>query len=66
MNDPGDENDYREPSIDPISEVLAQDARDGHIFVCEKRELFDAMCDAEFMRDCCAACALEANGEDGS
>ncbi len=65
MDDFGDVDDYREPAPDPISAMLDEWGDDG-VFVCEKPELFEAMNVACYMRECCAACALEANGEDGS
>lgn len=60
-HDPGDE--HRDPPPAPrdeMAELLAD---------CGERLtpfMFDAICRAEIMRSCCAACALEICGEDGS
>lgn len=72
MSDPGDEHVDASPvPVDPISALLAEweaeDIAAGRSSnICASRALFDFIGQAECMRYCCAACALEANGEDGS
>lgn len=63
--DPGDEH------VDPpLRQRTAQEiAFEELLATCTvelPEHLFWAIADAEAMRSCCKACALEANGEDGS
>jgi hypothetical protein len=62
MSDPGDEHvDVPPPPIDKITQLL-EEFDDPAL----AEGAFWAIADAEALRSCCRACALEANGEDGS
>ncbi len=73
VTDPGDEHHDAPPQPRPTIDVMleeweAEDIAAGRNPRANEvsRDLFDFLVMACYMRECCAACALEANGEDGS
>lgn len=67
-HDPGDEHRDPPPApIHPITALLEEWRAAGKLDVCtDSPEWVDRARHAEIMRSCCAACALEICGEDGS